>query len=454
MSREQRPASIWSPEYVWTTAGAVALIFLAAFESLAVTTVMPVVSEDLDGASLYSVAFAGTMAASVIGMIVVGIWCDRARPLWPVATSVIVFVAGLLIAGVASDMPTLVVGRLVQGLGGGGETVALYVVVARAYPGALHGRVFAAFSAAWVVPSLIGPFLAGFVADQLHWRWVFLGVAVLTGIAFIMVFARLRTIGGPTERASNEGIAGRIAAAVVVAVAATALSMLGDWHLPPPVLVIGALLLLVLIAVVVRPLIPVGTLRARPGLPSVVSMRGLIAAAMLGAEVYVPYVLREDYGFTPTLAGLGLTGGAILWSLSSELQGRFGDRVGNRRTALIGLTILAASIGAVALVALVAAPAWLIIVAWTAAGAGMGFMYPRLSVLGLAYSTPQTQGFVSSSLTIADSLTTASAIAIFGLIVALGGGFPAVFAFAMVLALVAFIPGTRLGHLREESAGD
>ena len=77
-------------------------------------------------------------------------------------------------------MPMLVVGRLVQGLGTGGQTVALYVVVARVYPPAMHGRVFAAFSAAWVVPSLIGPFLAGAVTEYLHWRWVFLGVALLT----------------------------------------------------------------------------------------------------------------------------------------------------------------------------------------------------------------------------------------------------------------------------------
>ncbi len=90
----QQHPSIWTPPILWTTLGGVALIFLAAFESLAVTTVMPVVSEDLDGASLYAVAFAGTMAASIIGMIVVGIWCDRAAPLWPVTVSVLVFIAG------------------------------------------------------------------------------------------------------------------------------------------------------------------------------------------------------------------------------------------------------------------------------------------------------------------------------------------------------------------------
>ncbi|WP_230206415.1 MFS transporter [Microbacterium gorillae] len=346
-------------------------------------------------------------------------------------------------------MPVLVLGRLVQGLGAGGQTVGLYVVVARAYPGALHGRVFAAFSAAWVVPSLIGPFIAGVVAGALHWRWVFLGVAVLTVAAFAMVVGRLRTIGGPSEPASGAGVPTRIAVGVIVAVAATLLSMLGDWELPRPLLVTIAVGLVVVIVIAVRPLLPRGTLVLRPGVASVVATRALIAGGMLGAEIYIPYLLRDEYGFTPTMAGLGLTGGALMWSAASEVQGRVGDRLGNARTAVLGIGALTLSIALVAVVAVLAAPPWLVVVAWTIAGAGMGFVYPRLSVLGLAYSTPQTQGFVSSSLTIADSLGTAMVIAVFGLLTAFGGGFAAVFAFATVIAGLALIPGLRLGHAHE-----
>lgn len=444
------PVSIWSARYFWTTAGAVALIFLAAFESLAVTTVMPVVSADLNGASLYSVAFAGTLAASVIGMILVGIWCDRARPLWPVTVSVLVFVAGLLIAGAAQDMPVLVLGRIVQGLGAGGQTVALYVVVARAYPAALHGRVFAAFSAAWVVPSLIGPLIAGFVADQLHWRWVFDGVAILTFLAFVMVFGRLRLVGGPTQAAQGDQVGLRIFVAVIVAVAATLFSMLADADgLSLGIVVALAIALLLVIGFAVRPLLPGGTLRLRAGLPSVIAMRGLIAAGFLGAEVYVPYLLQDQYGYGPTFSGLALTGSAVAWAAASELQGRYGARVNNRPSALLTSVALTIGIATVAIVAATNAPSWIIIIAWTIAGAGIGFAYPRLSVLGLAYSTPQTQGFTSSALTIADSVTTAIAIAVFGLISTHGGGFAGVFALAAVIGAFALVPGLRLGRGEE-----
>ena len=127
-------------------------------------------------------------------------------------------VIGLVIAGLATSMPVLVAGRLVQGLGTGGQTVALYVVVARVYPASMHGRVFAAFSAAWVVPSLIGPFLAGAVAEFLHWRWVFLGVAALTVIAFAMVVLRLHGLPLHTDDPASGRVGPRMACAVAVAV--------------------------------------------------------------------------------------------------------------------------------------------------------------------------------------------------------------------------------------------
>ncbi|RLK49586.1 MFS transporter [Microbacterium telephonicum] len=440
---------IWSAGRGWVTAGAIALIFLAAMQSLAVTTVMPVVSAELDGDALYAVAFAGTLATSVIGMVAVGAWSDRSDPVWPLTVAVALFVAGLLVAGLAPSMPVLVAGRLIQGLGTGGQTVALYVVVARVYPGALHGRVFAAFSAAWVVPSLVGPFLAGAVTEYLHWRWVFLGVAVLTVVAFTLVAVRLWGTPLATEHPSTAPVAARLGCAAAVAAGALGLSLAGEAGGWAPV-VIGASVLLV--AVAVRPLLPPCTLRAARGLPSVVLMRGLIAAALFGAEIYVPYLLIDDYGFSPVWAGIGLTAAALTWAAGSAVQGSHGDRIGNTRITLIGSTLLIAATLVAAATALWHLPAVVLIAGWSLAGAGMGLMYPRLTVLTLAYSSTRDQGFNSSALSISENVGSAAAIAVMGLVfTGLAGadaGFPAVFALAAALAIVALVPGLRLGRAR------
>lgn len=436
---------IWDPRYAWVTAGAVAMIFLAATQALAVTTVMPVVSADLDGAALYAVAFAGTLATSVIGMVAVGAWCDRSDPVLPLTTAVGLFIAGLVIAGAATDMGLLVAGRLVQGLGTGGQTVALYVVVARVYPAVLHGRVFAAFSAAWVVPSIVGPVLAGAVADYFHWRWVFLGVAALTAVAFTVVYLRLRGLPLRTETPSAAPIARRLVWAVLVASGALGLSLAGETGPWAPV---TAAVALVVILIAARPLLPEGTLRARRGLPSVVLMRGLIAGALFGAEIYVPYLLIADYGFSSTWAGLGLTAAALLWAVGAEVQGRYGDRLGNTRITLIGTAQLTAATLLAAATAAFALPPAVVIAGWALAGGGMGLMYPRLTVLTLAYSTPGDQGFNSSALSISDSVGASAAIAAMGLtFVALtgtGAAFTVVFLVAAVLSLLALVPGLRL----------
>lgn len=442
--------SVWRGNYAAVTAGAVALVFLAALQSLAVTTVMPVVSAELNGASLYAVAFAGTLATSVIGMVAAGAWADRSSPLKALTTAVLLFLIGLVIAGLATSMPALVAGRLIQGLGVGGQTVSLYVIVARVYPSLMHGRVFAAFSAAWVVPSLIGPFLAGAVTEYLHWRWVFLGVAALTVCAFVMVFLRLRGRDLHTDDPAGGGTAKRLALAVLVAASALALSLsgeLGTWAW------LGVIVSLVVMAIVIRPLLPKRALRAARGLPSVVLMRGLIAGALFGSEIYIPYLLIEQYEFSPTWAGLGLTAGALTWATAAELQGRFGDRLGNTRITVIGSAQLLAAILLCAATALWGLNPAVMIVGWALSGSGMGLMYPRLTVLTLAYSTPQNQGFNSSALSISDSIGSASTMAIMGVVftalVGTGAGFTAVFAIAALLAILALVPGLRLGHAAE-----
>ena len=91
--------SIWTGRLGTTTVGIFALAFLFAFESLAVLTAMPVVVRDLDGLSWYAVSFAAPMAVSVISLTFAGAWCDAVGPLRPMVIGVVVFSAGLLVAG-------------------------------------------------------------------------------------------------------------------------------------------------------------------------------------------------------------------------------------------------------------------------------------------------------------------------------------------------------------------
>ncbi|UOQ56761.1 MFS transporter [Leucobacter allii] len=457
MTNAAQQGTIWDPARWGITLGSVALIFLAAIEALAVTTVMPVVSAELEGERLYALAFSGTLATSVIGMVAAGGWSDRSGPRGPLFAAVALFLLGLVVSGIAVDMDVFIAGRLIQGLGVGGQTVSLYVLIARVYPRELHGRIFAAFAAAWVVPSMVGPALAGAAAQFLHWRWAFLGVAALTALSFLLLAAQLRGVSmnrsGETARdpsrdiPSLRAIGGRLLLSIVVAGACVGAGFAAE--VPPAAgwAIAGGCLLL--IGVAIAPLLPTGTLRARPGLPSVILMRGLVAGAFLSAEAFVPKLLMDRFAFTPVVAGLALTAAALAWSSASFVQGRYGDRIGSTAIVAISVALMAAGILALLLVAVSGRDPWLVVVGWGVAGGGMGLVYPRLTVLTLAFSTPSEEGFNSSALSVSDATGSAFAVAASGLAFLAfplaGSGFPAVFVAAAAVLALALIPGLRIG---------
>ncbi|WP_144671690.1 MFS transporter [Arthrobacter sp. U41] len=460
-------AGIFHREYLLVTLGACALVFLAAFESLAVTTIMPLVSRELDGASLYALAFAGPLATGVIGMVAAGNWSDRRGPVGPLYASVAMFVLGLLIAGTAANMPALVAGRLVQGLGGGAMTVTLYVVIARVYPPVLHPKIFAAFSAAWVIPSLVGPFAAGVVAQLVSWHWVFLGVVGLVVPALLMTVPALRGLRG-TPGGSPSGTRGtsapedmsmpaphkssgthRLAWAALAALAVLGLNLSARLPVAGGVVAVAAVAVAL---IAVRPLVPQGTLTARRGLPSVILTRGLASAAFFGAEVYLPYLLVERYDFSPTFAGLALTGGAVSWAAGSAVQGRLGTRLDHRRAVRIGAALVLGAVVLVLVTTLLSWPAAVAIAAWVIAGGGMGLMYARLSVMTLALSSRDNEGFNSSAMSISDSLGGALSLATTGIIFAAfpttAASFGGVFALTAVIGVALVVIAPRVGGRR------
>ncbi|WP_395399722.1 MFS transporter [Arthrobacter sp. UC242_113] len=460
-------AGILQRPYLLVTVGACALVFLAAFESLAVTTVMPVVSRELGGAGLYALAFAGPLATGVVGMVGAGNWSDRRGPIGPLLASVAVFALGLLVAGTAGTMWAVVAGRLVQGLGGGAMTVALYVVVARVYPPVLHPKIFAAFSAAWVIPSLVGPFAAGLVAQLASWHWVFLGVVVLVLPALAMLLPALRGVRSGNANGNGNGnvngnanvngadagggqapwALGRLAWAALAALAVLGLNLSSGLPAAGPLLA-GAAVVIALLAV--RPLMPPGTLTARRGLPSVILIRGLVAAGFFGAEVYLPYLLVERYAFSPTFAGLTLTGGALAWAAASGIQSRLGGRLGSPAAVRIGSLMVLLAIALALVTTALGWPAAVAIAGWVLAGGGMGLAYPRLSVMTLALSTPDTEGFNSSAMSISDSLGGALALAATGIVftafTTTAASFAGVFVLTAVIAAAAVAMAPRVAH--------
>ncbi|EFF91294.1 major facilitator superfamily transporter [Streptomyces sp. e14] len=424
--REQPADTVLGRAYRALSVGIVSVVLLIAFEATAVGTAMPVAARELHGVPLYAFAFSGYFTTSLFGMVLAGQWADRRGPLGALTAGIGAFAAGLLLAGTAVTMGVFVLGRAVQGLGGGLVIVALYVVVGRAYPERLRPAIMAAFAAAWVVPSIVGPLAAGAVTEHLGWRWVFVGIPVLVvfPLAIALPQIRRRAAGPVGETAGQPGQsfdARRIRLALGISLGAGLLQYAAQdlrWISLLPGAAGAALLV-----PAVRGLLPRGTYRAARGLPSVVLLRGVAAGSFVGAESFVPLMLVTQRGLSPTLAGFSLAAGGATWALGSWVQSRPAAGPYRERLMTLGMVLVAAAIATAPSVLIHSVPVWTVAVAWGFGCFGMGLVIASTSVLLLQLSAPEEAGANSAALQMSDALSNVVLLAIGGAaFAALGGG--------------------------------
>ncbi len=395
-----------SPAFRSLTIGIIALVSCVAFEAMAVTTAMPLVARDLGGESAYGLAFSLFLTASLLATVAAGAWCDLKGPRAALLAGLLLMGWGLAVSGTAFSFVTMVLGRAVSGLGGGFLIVALYVIIGEAYPGAAQAVVFGWMSAAWVLPSLIGPLVSGYLAQSVSWRWVFLGVIPIIAAALFLLWPRLRSLGPPSEPTMDASF-GRRRSVLGLILALGVFAIQWSFHaggsgvpgwLAASVGTAGA----AAVVVGVPRLLPPGVFTIRQGLPSVMVTRAILALSFFGAEAFVPLMLVTVHGLPAALAGLALTGGALGWSVGAFAQGKAKIE---RHWILVASTLAAGlSLGSLALLTLPGVPLWLVMLDWSVAGLAMGAALSTTSVLVLKLSSPSDRGRNSASLQLADQL--------------------------------------------------
>ncbi|WP_218617215.1 MFS transporter [Cryptosporangium aurantiacum] len=416
--------SVFGKGYRATSVGLLLIVTIVAFEAMSVVTAMPIVVESLDGMAFYAWPFSAFMVANLLGMVVAGEVSDRLGPAKPMLAGLATFAAGLLIAGTATTMVQLIAGRLVQGLGGGVLIVVMYVLIGAGYPAELHPRVFGLTAIGWVMPGLIGPVVAGSLAEHAHWRLVFLGLLPLVIVGAVLIVPGLRRTrprsageAGPTAVSGTYrgGTAARWPFALLAGVGVVLLQLAGERLdvVAIPLAVAGV----IAVVLAVRVLLPVGTGAAGRGLPAVVLMRGLAAGSFFAVDTLVPLTLSSVHGWSAVGAGLPLTFGALGWSSASWLQGRY-PKLPRSVVVGTGMAAVGVACASMAVIAWVPGSAWAAFPAWIFGGLGMGLVMPSLAVLLLEFSTDADRGRNSASLQISDALLSSLTIGFSGVLVA------------------------------------
>lgn len=455
--------SVWAPSHRRLTTGLVLTITLVAFESLAISTVMPEVRDDLGQLDLYGWVFSAFFLGTLVGAVMAGRAADRRGTAAPFTLGLALFSIGIAIGGAAPSMVVLVLARVLQGLGAGAIPAVAYTSVGRAYPPSLQPRVFAVFSTAWVLPGIAGPAAASAISHALSWRFVFWSILPLVAIAFAMTVPSLRhadvVASRPPKGDGPDVDADRVRWAVVLAVgaglvlAATTASLV----------VVGVVLAVVGVPVAARAfvaLVPAGTVRLAPGLPAAIAIRGLVTFSFFGTDSFVPLGITDARGQDTWVAGLALTAAVIGWTSAAWVQQHRIHIDGPRKLVRIGMATNAAGLVAAALLLHDWMPVPVGIVLWAAAGFGVGLSYAPLSVTMLNTAEPGTEGRASSSLQLCDTLGVALGAGFTGALVGFGDstGWPVsrsltiAFACCAAVAVGASFAARRLPARLEERA--
>jgi predicted MFS family arabinose efflux permease len=302
-------------------------------------------------------------------------------------------------------------------------------------------------STAWVVPGLLGPGIASTVSNAFGWRWVFLGIVPFAVVAGAIAYRPLRPLqivdGEPTPSRLREALRVAVGAGLVLG-GLTADTFL----LAIPLVVAGA----IVAAPAFLALVPSGTLRAAPGLPAATLARGILTFAFFGADAYIPLAITDARGSSTLFAGVALTASALSWTAGSWLQERLVGRVGARRFVSAGHAVLLAGIGAAALVLWDAVPLFVIAVAWTIAGFGIGMSYAPISLTVLREAPSGQEGVATSGMQLTDLLGVSLGTGFGGAAVALGdtlgwspkAGIGIAWGMAAAMALLGVAVGRRL----------
>jgi MFS family permease len=405
---------VWNPRHRRLTLGLILIILGPAFEGLAVATILPRIVANLGGLSLYGWSFSAYMLATIVGLILAGDEADRKGPAFPFIIGVSMFVLGLILAGTAPSMITFVLSRGVQGFGAGIIASVVYVCVGRGYPEQVKPRMIAILSSAWVVPGLIGPALAGIVADFIGWRWVFLGLVPLLPLATVLVLPPLKKLTPSTTSGSWDLY--RLLAAVGLVIG-SGMTLTGLQVQSIPIAIVLTLSGLAVGILSLHRILPAGTLQAKAGMPAAIATMGFLSMAFFGGDAFLPLTLISIRGQNTLVAGVALTAATMTWTVGSWLQAKLTARQGRRLLVTAGLLLVALGLAGIACVLIPGVPVVVAIVAWGVGGLGMGLAYSTTSLVVLETAPTGQEGSATASMELASVLGSALGTGLGGVII-------------------------------------
>ncbi len=286
-------------------------MFVAILAGTVVSTSLPRIISDLKGdQTAYTWVVTSTLLATTVSTPIWGKLADLVNRKVLVQLALVIFVIGSALAGFSQDTNTLIAFRVVQGLGAGGLTALVQVVMADIVSPRERGRYMGLIGAVMAVGTVGGPLIGGLLTDGFGWRWNFYVALPFAVIALVLIQRTLKLPVRP-KRAVSIDYLGAVLIAGGVSLLLIWVSLGGkqfEWSSGTSwAMIVGAVLLLVAAVVVelkVRePIIPMTLFRNRTFVFAVLASLA-IGVVLFGTSVFLSQYLQLAEGHTPTESGL------------------------------------------------------------------------------------------------------------------------------------------------------
>jgi len=449
----------WAPTLAILLGG----VLLQSMSVLMLTTVLPSIVGELGGVAMLSWPTTAYLAASIVAAVGAGALATMLGARAVYCAGVTIFSVGALLCSLAGDMGWVVVGRLIQGFGGGLEAAVAYVLVRAMLPEEVWSRTIALMSTSWSMSVLIGPLVGGMFAHFGSWRGAFVTTAVVAIVLAASAFFILPPVAAAPRTLPARVPAGRVAL-ICLAIAATSAASVAAALLVELGLIAAAIASFALMLRLDRSastrLLPGDAFSWRTQTGVGLWLAFLLCITFSPLQIFVPMFLQQLHGFDPLSAGLAVASASLAWTIASlataGMSAGWPDRLTITGSAAMGLSLIALA----DLVPDAATPAILLVPAIALLGAGIGQCWPFVAhrimdgaqagdevVAASSVPTIQQMGFAFGA-SIAGLIANASGLSAAipdATMVRAAFWVPASF---IVSAMLAFVAGLRLRALR------
>jgi EmrB/QacA subfamily drug resistance transporter len=335
-------------EILEALSGLLLALFVAMLSSTVVSNALPRIVADLEGSeSGYTWVVVATLLTTTASTPIWGKLADLFSKKLLVQVALGIFAVGSALAGFAPTMGLLIGARAFQGIGVGGLTALVQVVIASIVSPRERGRYSGYIGAVFAVATVSGPLIGGLIVDTpwLGWRWCF-GVGIpVAALAFVVL---QKTLHLPVvKRQVSIDYLGAALITGGVSVLLIWVSLAGtnfDWLSSTTGWMVGSGLALLVAAVatelkVQEPIIPMRLFRDRTtSLATFASV--MVGVAMFGSTVFLSQYFQIAKGMSPTEAGLMSMPMVLGLMVSSTITGRRITATGRWKHFLVGGMVL------------------------------------------------------------------------------------------------------------------